>query len=55
MRHKPLIKATIDDSEVELTNELIQKYKKDTNKVRVTKKGIEKFFNNFIKAMKNGF
>lgn len=38
-------KIKIDDEEVEITKEMIERYKIDTRKTRATKKGIEKFFN----------
>lgn len=38
----------VDGEELEVTNEMIDFYKKQTGKVRATKKGIEKFFNSLI-------
>jgi hypothetical protein len=38
----------IQEEEMELTNDMIQFYKNQTRKKRVTKKGIEKFFNSLL-------
>jgi hypothetical protein len=37
----------IKQEEVEVTTDLINFYKSNTRKKRITKKGIEKFFNSF--------
>jgi hypothetical protein len=41
----------VDNTEVELTNDLIERYKHTTRKKRVTKRGIEKFYNKLIAFM----
>ena len=38
----------VDNTEVELTYDLIERYKNTTRKKRVTKRGIEKFYNRLI-------
>lgn len=45
----------VDDTEVELTYDLIERYKTTTRKKRVTKRGIEKFYNKLISFMTNKF
>jgi hypothetical protein len=52
MRQKSItIKDKINDCEIELTHDSIELYKKETSHIRVTKQGIEKFFNNLIRVM----
>lgn len=46
--------VVIDNIEVVITIELIDAYKKNTNKRRVTKRGIEKFFNQLFEVMTGG-
>lgn len=46
-------KIKIEDEEIEITEEMVLFYKKQTHKVRVTKKGIEKFFNSLLNKFKN--
>ena len=41
----------VDNTELELTNDLIERYKHTTRKKRVTKRGIEKFYNKLIEFM----
>jgi hypothetical protein len=41
----------IQDEEVEVTTEIVQIYKNTTGKRRVTKKGIEKFFNSLFEKI----
>jgi hypothetical protein len=45
----------VDNIEVELTRDLIERYKNTTRKKRVTKRGIEKFYNKLISFMTNQF
>jgi hypothetical protein len=45
----------IDNTEMELTNDLIERYKNTTRKKRVTKRGIEKFYNKLILFMNGRF
>jgi hypothetical protein len=45
----------VDNTEVELTHDLIERYKNTTRKKRVTKRGIEKFYNKLISFMTNQF
>ena len=45
----------VDNTEVELTRDLIERYKNTTRKKRVTKRGIEKFYNKLISFMTNQF
>lgn len=41
----------VDNTELELTSDLIERYKHTTRKKRVTKRGIEKFYNKLIEFM----
>lgn len=41
----------VNNTELELTNDLIERYKHTTRKKRVTKRGIEKFYNKLIEFM----
>jgi hypothetical protein len=41
----------VDNTELELTSDLIERYKHTTRKKRVTKRGIEKFYNKLIAFM----
>jgi len=45
-------KINLNDDEIEVNNELIEVYKKNTNKKRITKKGMENYFNALIEKMK---
>jgi hypothetical protein len=45
----------IQEEELEITDQLIEYYKKNTRKKRVTKKGIEKFFNAFVDKLQSRF
>jgi hypothetical protein len=45
----------VDNTEVELTYDLIERYKNTTRKKRVTKRGIEKFYNKLISFMTSQF
>jgi len=45
MRQKPITTIIVNETEIEINQDIIDKYKQDTNRQRVTKKGIEKFFN----------
>ena len=45
----------VNNTEMELTNDLIERYKNTTRKKRVTKRGIEKFYNKLISFMNNHF
>jgi hypothetical protein len=47
--HFKLTTIKIDDEELEITTQMIDFYKEQTRKTRVTKKGIEKFFNSLYK------
>jgi len=50
MRQK-LITTIINETEIEINQDIIDCYKRDTNRQRVTKKGIEKFFNSLFKKI----
>ncbi len=53
MRNKvKKIKLINDDNEVEVTLEMINSYKINTRK-RITKKGLEKYYNNLILVMES--
>jgi hypothetical protein len=54
MRTKPPFTVVIDNTEVVITTELIDAYKQSTSKKRVTKRGIEKFFNRLFEVMTRG-
>lgn len=45
------ITIRVDNDDVELNSELIERYKRSTHKKRVTKAGIEKFYNKLIEVM----
>lgn len=45
----------VDNNELPLTHDLIERYKSTTRKKRVTKRGIEKFYNKLISFMTNPF
>jgi hypothetical protein len=45
------ITIKVDDDDVELNSELIERYKRITQKKRVTKAGIQKFYNKLIEIM----
>lgn len=45
-------KINLNDDEIEVNKELIDVYKKNTNKKRITKKGMENYFNTLIEKMK---
>jgi hypothetical protein len=42
----------LKDDEIEVSKDLIETYKKNTNKKRITKKGMENYFNTLIEKMK---
>lgn len=44
-----------DDDELEVTTDIINNYKTNTNKKRITKKGLENYFNNLIQFMNSRF
>jgi hypothetical protein len=44
-----------DDDELEVTTNMIDNYKTNTNKKRITKKGLENYFNNLIQFMNSRF
>jgi hypothetical protein len=43
-----VIKSIEEEFEMEISKELISFYKKETGKTRVTKRGIQKFYNNLV-------
>ena len=45
------IKLLNEEHEVDVTSDMINSYKNNTTKKRVTKKGLEKYFNNLILIM----
>jgi len=45
----------VDNTEIKLTHDLVERYKTTTRKKRVTKKGIEKFYNKLISFMTSRF
>jgi hypothetical protein len=47
------ITIRVDEDEIELNSELIDRYKRLTQKKRVTKAGIQKFYNKLIEVMVN--
>jgi hypothetical protein len=48
------IKLKNETVDIEVTGDMIDSYKKSTNKKRITKKGMENYFNNLIHFMSNG-
>ena len=47
------ITIKVREDDVELNSELIERYKRLTHKRRVTKAGIQKFYNKLIEVMNN--
>ncbi len=45
------IKLLNEEHEVDVTSDMINSYKNNTTRKRVTKKGLEKYFNNLILIM----
>ena len=49
------IKLINEDTDLEITSDIINNYKSNTNKKRITKKGLENYFNNLIRYMNSRF
>ena len=49
------IKLINEDTDLEVTSDIINNYKSNTNKKRITKKGLENYFNNLIQFMNSRF
>jgi len=49
------IKLINEDTDLEITSDIINNYKSNTNKKRITKKGLENYFNNLIQFMNSRF
>ncbi len=49
------IKLINEDTDLEVTSDIINNYKSNTNKKRITKKGLENYFNNLIRFMNSRF
>lgn len=49
------IKLINEDTDLEITSDIINNYKSNTNKKRITKKGLENYFNNLIRFMNSRF
>jgi hypothetical protein len=50
MRQKSTV-IVINETEIEITQDIIDHYKRETHRKRVTKKGIEKFFNSLFEKI----
>jgi len=46
-------KIKIQDEEVEITKDIVEIYKNQTGKKRISRKGMEKFFNSLITKFKS--
>lgn len=55
MRKNKVKKINLLDEDLEVTNDIINSYKTNTSRKKVTKKGLEKYYNNLIKVMNNRF
>jgi len=49
------IKLLNEEHDLEVTSDIINAYKKNTARKRVTKKGLEKYYNNLIQFMNSRF
>lgn len=49
------IKLINEEKDLEVTSDIINTYKNNTNKKRITKKGLENYFNNLIQFMNDRF
>jgi len=51
MRQKSIATIVINETEIEINQDIIDHYKRETHRQRVTKKGIEKFFNSLFEKI----
>lgn len=49
------IKLLNEEQDIEVTHDIINSYKENTHKTRVTKRGLEKYYNNLIQFMNSRF
>ena len=49
------IRLLIEEHDLEVTSDIINAYKNNTTRKRVTKKGLEKYYNNLIQFMNSRF
>lgn len=49
------IKLLNEEHDLEVTSDIINSYKTNTTRKRVTKRGLEKYYNNLIQLMNNRF
>ncbi len=49
------IKLLNEENDLEVTSDIINAYKNNTTRKRVTKKGLEKYYNNLIQFMNSRF
>lgn len=49
------IKLLNEENDLEVTSDIINAYRINTSKKRITKKGLEKYYNNLIQFMNNRF
>lgn len=49
------IKLLNEEHDLEVTSDIINSYKTNTTRKRVTKRGLEKYYNNLIQFMNNRF
>ncbi len=49
------IKLLNEENDLEVTSDIINAYKNNTARKRVTKKGLEKYYNNLIQFMNSRF
>jgi len=55
MRKNKVDKINLLNEDLEVTSDIINTYKKNTNRRRITKKGLENYFNNLIRFMNSRF
>jgi len=51
MRQKSITTVVVNETEIEINQDIIDRYKQCTNRKRVTKKGIKKFFDSLFKKI----
>ena len=49
------IKLLNEEHDLEVTSDIINSYRTNTTRKRVTKRGLEKYYNNLIQLMNNRF
>ena len=49
------IKLLNEEHDLEVTSDIINAYKKNTTRKRITKRGLEKYYNNLIQFMNSRF